>query len=489
MAGGCIHPHLEGRMSTETSTPQRQFTEWLRRLALESRNGVLQASSNQDTWRFFYVNGDIRAVSATPTTLLDSARSEPIPFLTKTLIALGIGATVQSSFSDGREVPPPSALVTRVSSESVLAELARHALDPAAIRERLGPSDTRFIAVRSAGLEKKSTTLSRDEVFLFSRLDVPMRVEDVLSISPFGEVETLRHMYTLYLLGLVDVYSSSGSAPSLSANAPQDTGRAVTMPYSIPPSRDEAMDWLSLKSEIEERSAMISGGDYYDLLNITRKASPDEIKKNYYRLAKRFHPDHYKARAPEAIHEQLVDLFRHLTEAYETLSYPLRRMNYDRRLASPTFRGTASAVATPPLISEKDRAERSFSEGKQLFDKKEYAKALPYFRDAANLQPQVADYISLLASTLAQIPQTRKEAEEYFLKAIELESENPSHYVLLGNFYKDINLPSRARKMFEQALARDASNELVQQELRGIPTKGGAEKSLGSKLKKIFSKK
>jgi curved DNA-binding protein CbpA len=475
-------------MSTGSSINQKQFADWLRLLALESRNGVLQVRSNEDVWQFYCLHGDFRAVSAAPTTLLDAGRPEPGPFLVKALLTLALGGSAQCTFTEGREAPPSQALVVRVSIESVLVELARNGRDPEAIREQLKSLGGRFIAVRSAGLESKSEFLSRNEVFLLSRFDASMSVDEVLSVSPFGESDSLRHIYVLYLLGLIDAYGLDAMVASQSARNSPDSGRTgIPSPIAVP-SREEATDWLSLKREIEERGAMVPGGDYYDLLNVTRKSPPEEIKAKYYKLAKRFHPDRYKARAPESLHGQLVDLFRHLTLAYETLSDPTRRAEYDRRLAAQAFRRDAP-TPTAPLITETERAERSFTEGKQWFEKKEYVKALPYFRDAANLAPSMGEYLSFLARTLSQIPQYRKEAEDYFVKAIDLDPQSPSHYLDLGNFYKEINLPSRARRLFEQALERDPSNEIAKEELKSTTGRAKAEKSLGSKLKKMFSRK
>lgn len=53
--------------------------------------------------------------------------------------------------------------------------------------------------------------------------------------------------------------------------------------------------------------------DYYKILNISRNSSPAEIKKAYYQLAKKYHPDTNKGdRASQ-------EKFSEVAEAYEVM--------------------------------------------------------------------------------------------------------------------------------------------------------------------------
>lgn len=64
--------------------------------------------------------------------------------------------------------------------------------------------------------------------------------------------------------------------------------------------------------------------DYYELLGVTRDASPEEIKKAYRRLARELHPD-----ANDGDPEREAR-FKEVSRAYETLSNADKRARYDR---------------------------------------------------------------------------------------------------------------------------------------------------------------
>ena len=63
--------------------------------------------------------------------------------------------------------------------------------------------------------------------------------------------------------------------------------------------------------------------DFYELLEVSRQANEDEIKRAYRRLARQYHPD---ANPGDAASEAR---FKELTVAYETLRDPERRRRYD----------------------------------------------------------------------------------------------------------------------------------------------------------------
>ncbi|MBK5097962.1 MAG: J domain-containing protein, partial [Gemmatimonadetes bacterium] len=64
--------------------------------------------------------------------------------------------------------------------------------------------------------------------------------------------------------------------------------------------------------------------DYYAILGVTSDAKPEEIKKSYRKLAKRYHPD------ANPDNPAAAEKFKEIAGAYDVLSNPDRRRKYDQ---------------------------------------------------------------------------------------------------------------------------------------------------------------
>lgn len=65
--------------------------------------------------------------------------------------------------------------------------------------------------------------------------------------------------------------------------------------------------------------------NFYELLGIPATASHEDVKRAYRRLALKWHPDKNPENSSEA-----SEMFRQISEAYEVLSDPDKRLQYDR---------------------------------------------------------------------------------------------------------------------------------------------------------------
>ena len=89
--------------------------------------------------------------------------------------------------------------------------------------------------------------------------------------------------------------------------------------------------------------------DYYENLRISPSASSLEIKRAYRRLAVQYHPDKNHDPSAEA-------LFKEINEAYDVLSDPAKKSNYDWRVQNPF--SNIVVETPPPTPAHRDPAYR-----------------------------------------------------------------------------------------------------------------------------------
>ena len=102
----------------------------------------------------------------------------------------------------------------------------------------------------------------------------------------------------------------------------------------------------------------MTGRNYYEILGVPVEASEAEIRRAYRRKAMEFHPD--RSSHPNA-HERTLEI----NKAYEVLSNPNLRANYDRTLFPP---GDYSYSGTSESYSEQEWYE---SDPAEYYDEEE----------------------------------------------------------------------------------------------------------------------
>ncbi len=297
--------------------------------------------------------------------------------------------------------------------------------------------------------------LTEEEKEILGAIKGDISASSVLQGSRFHPEIFWKSLYLFYCLDLIDIPEEEKKLDFLSSEKRT----------SIGDTEKNIADALAL-------SENLSSLDYYQLLSVETSADQAEIKRNYFRLARKFHPDLYDRDLPYEIKGVIEAVFDQVSKAYQTLSDEKKRKIYDTRKEKA------------PLEDKRNwakAAEVKFRQGKTLFDKQQYQEAVVLLEEAVKLHGNKGRYFLLLAMAQSKIPSLHKKSEGNFLRSIESEPWNAEGYVGLGMLYKREGLNIKAKKKFEKALSIDPDHKVAQREMNGF---GGKKKKT---LKDILS--
>jgi curved DNA-binding protein CbpA len=119
-------------------------------------------------------------------------------------------------------------------------------------------------------------------------------------------------------------------------------------------SAQEIQDLTTLAEALDEAT-------YYDVLNVQDDATEAQLKRAFYDLSRRYHPDRFYRREVGEFGETIERVFTGITTAYEVLRDPLDRQRYDREVVARVRRrqkvrkkrgGTRVEEVKPEQVSE-----------------------------------------------------------------------------------------------------------------------------------------
>ncbi|XP_065834556.1 dnaJ homolog subfamily C member 7-like [Oscarella lobularis] len=80
--------------------------------------------------------------------------------------------------------------------------------------------------------------------------------------------------------------------------------------------------------DAKKRLKLSKRKDYYKILNVSKSATDDEIKRSYKKLAMKYHPDRHSSGTPED-REEAERMFKEVGQAYSVLSDRRKKARYD----------------------------------------------------------------------------------------------------------------------------------------------------------------
>jgi curved DNA-binding protein CbpA len=173
-----------------------------------------------------------------------------------------------------------------------------------------------------------SLPLDAREGFLLSRIDGVLSEDALRELTGLGRAFVANSLDKFWSLGLIDFDAPIGapkSAPPAPAPASAPVGAAV-----IAEGDDLTPDqrlWC------ESTSIQLESCTHYELLGVPVDADRKTVKRAYYALASRCHPDRFFRKNLGSYKLRLEQIFGRITLAHDTLTSRKQREAYDRYLA------------------------------------------------------------------------------------------------------------------------------------------------------------
>ncbi|HVS21287.1 MAG TPA: DUF4388 domain-containing protein [Pyrinomonadaceae bacterium] len=351
----------------------------------------------------------------------------------------------------------------RVEVSRLLLECARH-LPASFLASRFDGTNGTFSQAENNG---NTANLLPAEAFVFSRATAPVTLAELTALSGLGEEESLRAMYALLLSGHLRLSNWSRTFISGISDAPR-VKQSQRRPAAVSETPNAATEEIDEASELQALFARLQNAtDHYEVLNLGRLASAEEIKSAYHTLARRYHPDRFHQSAPD-LRSRVDSAFARIAQAYETLGDQSLRGVYDAKRASKPSRAGAHKPLTAGESpnggsrispgSEANRAESSFQRGVAALKQNRREEAIRFLAEAAMLAPREARYRAHYGHALIGQANTRRIAEAELNAALALEPDNVAYRIMLAELYKQLGLRRRAEGELERALATDPKN-------------------------------
>jgi curved DNA-binding protein CbpA len=248
---------------------------------------------------------------------------------------------------------------------------------------------------------------------------------------------------------------------------------------------------LALLEEIRALHAEMDEMSHFDVLGVKPETTATEIKKAYYLLAKKYHPDAFTEGLSEEAAQFVREVAARVNEAHQVLSNDKSRAEYLALMKDDRIKGDARKA-------DKIRdAEVKHQMGVVMLRKKDYQKAREYFNYAIENDSSKGEYKVSMACALFADPKHDREqaiskAHELLLEALKQKDAGANGHYYMGQVLKAKDQPKEALNHFKRALALDSRHTDAQREIRLMEMRGkgddGDEKGIGAGLSKLFKR-
>ena len=362
---------------------------------------------------------------------------------------------VEYEFKEG-DIPVQEVIALKMSMANLIYAGINRITNWTRIRHDMPDTDTVLKLTEDPLSLFQEIELSPQDKKILSLVDGKRTIKEIIDSSWLGSFEALRILYVLWSIGMIEETSprkEAGKTPKTRGKLEEAALNEILRPL---PEEDEAMI-----TKINSLYSQLGNLHIHQLLEVDEKVNGETIKKNYYRLAKEYHPDRHLTSPDPGTKMKLTRIFDELTKAYNTLIDAELRAKYFESLAP---------LKKEPAHTAGDKAEDQFKQGIQEFKKGNFPGAILNFTNAIKLKPDAATYFSHLSLAYSKVPDKLKEAEETIQQAIKLEPFNADLHANLGLIYVRAGMKKKALSSFQKALKIDPEHDKARKGLQQTKT-------------------
>ncbi len=204
------------------------------------------------------------------------------------------------------------------------------------------------------------------------------------------------------------------------------------------------------------------GSDHFALLGVSHDATDDVIRKAYFDLASKLHPDRIRAIGVDDLTRTSQRVCAAINVAFGIIGNASKRKQYRKLLASGGAEGKAEREReVESKAMQALSAEEHFQRGEWALRRKNWSEAHQQFERAVELNPEEAEHHALLAWTLWCINEDKKEIRatvtEHLQRALQLRPTNLAALYYRGRIAVMDGKIESALHYFRKVLALDRS--------------------------------
>ncbi len=215
--------------------------------------------------------------------------------------------------------------------------------------------------------------------------------------------------------------------------------------------------------------------NFYQVLSLDRNVSQNQVAARFRELARARHPDRFEGEARRKAEEE----FQEITEAFNVLREPKRRLQHDVELDTPI------GSSTDP----KQLAKLHINRGVRAYKAGNYIEAADNFDRATQAEPKNAQTWHHLALTCFQEERWLKKAEEAVEQAISIRPKHQPYVKLAARICLKAGVTQKAKEYYNQLILLGGSDAATRKALEaklGPPRRNVESKAGGGLFGKIW---